>query len=113
MDVLLNTLKTAIKDATALAYLQAVEVIEDETFVPEEPGFPLVGLIDGGTVPRSMPGKKDIETLTVGVVAFQSIALDEPGASSRYFFFADPPESRAPAIRFRRRRAGSGLRPRA
>lgn len=79
METLLSTLKTTI--AAGLIYLRAVEVIEAEEFVPEEPGFPLVGLLDGGLVPISRPNQKDQEQLTVGIVAYQAIALDAPGAS--------------------------------
>lgn len=78
MKALLNALKPAIK--TGLTYLRAVEVIDSELLPLEEPGFPFVGLLDGGTVEKSMPGKKDLEELTVKVVPYQSILLDEPGA---------------------------------
>lgn len=80
MDTLLDALRTTIKNAGTLSYLRATEILEDRTLVPEEPGFPIVGLLDGGTAPRSMPGKKEIEELNVDVVPYQSIMLDQPGA---------------------------------
>lgn len=81
MKALLEAIKTAIEAAPDLTYLTWVGVIENEAFVPEEPGFPLVGLVDGGVNAQSRPGPKDLESMIVGVVAFQSIALDDPGAS--------------------------------
>jgi len=81
MDDLLSALKTAIAAASSLSYLRGTEILEDKTLPPEELGFPFVGLLDGGTAPRSMPGQKKVEELTVEVVPYQSILLDSPGAA--------------------------------
>ena|SRR5688572_6300527 len=79
MESLLNAITSDLE--TNLPYLHWVGVIEHEGLVPEEPGFPLIGLIEGGYTTQSLPGKKDLESLSVGVVAFQSILLTEPGAA--------------------------------
>ena len=79
MKDLLDALVAAIP--AGLAYLNWCGVIENELLAPEGVAFPFAGLIDDGSVYQSRPGKHDIEVLSVGVVAFQAIALDEPGAS--------------------------------
>lgn len=79
MKDLLTALTAAIP--AGLSYLTWCGVIENELLAPEELAFPFVGLIDDGTRFESRPGKHDIEILNVGVVGFQSIALDDPGAS--------------------------------
>ena len=79
MKDLLTALAAAIP--AGLAYLNWCGVIENELLAPEGIAFPFVGLIDDGSLYQSRPGKHDIEALNVGVVAFQAIALDEPGAS--------------------------------
>ena len=81
MKLLLQVITTAIAAAPALSYLQWVGVLDSEYVPPpEEPGFPLVGLIDGGILPTSLPGRKDLEALSVRVVAYQSLLDAEPGA---------------------------------
>ena len=79
MKQLLTALTSQI--ALQVPYLRWVGVLESELLPPEEPGFPIVGLLDGGTVNDSRPGQKDIQTLTVIVLPYQSIILDEPGAA--------------------------------
>lgn len=79
MEDLLNALKTEI--AANLNYLGGVDILDGEEFVPEEAVFPVVGLLDGGTVHQSMPGKKDLDILSVKIVPYQAVILDTPGAS--------------------------------
>lgn len=79
MEDLLKALKTEI--AANLSYLGAVEILDGEEFVPGEAIFPLIGLLDGGTVHQSMPGKKDLDVLSVKIVPYQAVFLDTPGAS--------------------------------
>jgi len=79
MKALLEALVTAI--AGELDYLSWVGVLDDELLPPEEPAPPFVGLKDGGIIPQSLPSKKDVETLTVHVLVYQSLLDAEPGAS--------------------------------
>jgi hypothetical protein len=79
MKALLDAMVTAI--AGELDYLSWVGVLDDELLPPEEPAPPFVGLKDGGIVLQSLPGKKDLEVLTVYVIAYQSVLGAAPGAS--------------------------------
>lgn len=79
MKALLDALVTAI--SANLAYLRWTGVLADELLPPEGPQAPFVGLKDGGIVPQSLPGKKDLEVLTVYVIPYQSLFDSEPGAS--------------------------------
>jgi hypothetical protein len=79
MEELLAALVAKIK--TGLPYLFDVQVIDDESLPPDVASYPCVGLMDGGTVHQSMPGKKDKDTLTVRAIAYQEIIDDKPGAS--------------------------------
>lgn len=79
MKALLDALVTAI--SADLTYLRWTGVLDSELLPPEEPGFPLVGLKDGGITRESRPNKKDIETLTVLVIPYQSLFLAEPGGA--------------------------------
>jgi hypothetical protein len=79
MQTLLSAIRT--QAPILLDYLQGCEVFEDETSLPMSCKFPYLGLLDGGITLESKPGKKDIQVLTVGFVAYQSIIINQPGAS--------------------------------
>lgn len=79
MRELLKSLVVTIRGG--LPYLSWVGVLDDELLPPEEPAPPFAGVRDGGIVATSLPGGHDIEVLTVHVVAYQALFLDEPGAA--------------------------------
>ena len=79
MEALLTAIVADLE--TNLTYLEWVGVIEHEGLIPASPQFPMIGVIEGGYAAQSLPGKKDLETLNVGVVAYQQIILTEPGAA--------------------------------
>ncbi len=77
-----NLLNAIAEDlALNLAYLKWVKVIDSENLVPDGLEFPGVGLRDGAQSFGSLPGKKDMEQLTVMVVPYQSLSLGTPGAA--------------------------------
>ena len=81
MKDLLLAIQTALRNASSLAYLHSVEILDDEMLIPEEPAFPFVGLIAGDIGYASIPNKGDSEDYTVIVVVYQSLVLEEMGAS--------------------------------
>jgi hypothetical protein len=64
-----------------LPYLQWVGILESEQELPATIALPALGLKDGGLVSQSLPGKKDIETITMFFVAYQQVLDAEVGAS--------------------------------
>ena len=81
MDTLLVAVRDAIKNSASLAYLQGVNVIDDELLPPEEIGWPQVGVKDGDWDNEPKEFQKGTEILRVRVTAYQSVLLATPGAS--------------------------------
>ena len=81
MKDLLLAIQSALRTAPSLAYLHSVEILDDEVLIPEEPAFPMVGLLAGTIEYRSRPNKKEDEDCVVIVVVYQSLVLEEMGAS--------------------------------
>ncbi len=79
MKDLLTAMVAAISDS--LNYLRWVGVIDSELLPNDHVGYPQVGLLEGGSVPKSMPGRKDLEELTVQAIVYQSIIESDPGGS--------------------------------
>lgn len=79
MDNLLTAIKTDL--AANLAYLQGVNILDDELLPPEEIGFPQVGIKDGDEENSPPAYQKDSEALRVRVTVYQSVLLQTPGAS--------------------------------
>ena len=81
MKTLLLAIQAALQAAPSLAYLHSVEILDDELLIPEEAAFPFVGLIAGDILYGSIPNRTDLEDYTVIVVPYQSLVLEEMGAS--------------------------------
>ena len=64
-----------------LSYLQWVRAIDNELLPPDGVAFPGVGVKDGDIDYESHPGTRDKETLTITVVAYQSLLDGSPGAA--------------------------------
>jgi hypothetical protein len=79
MRALLELIEARVR--AALPYLSWVGVLDNELLPPPEPPPPFVGIRDGGLIPQSRPGLKDIETLSVLVIPYQRLLDGEPGAS--------------------------------
>lgn len=79
MEALLDAIVTAIR--AALPYLTWVGVLDDELLPPDGPQPPFVGIKDGGLTARSLPGKKDDETMSIFIIVYQSLVDQEHGAS--------------------------------
>ena len=64
-----------------LPYLSWVGVIADPLLPPQSHAPPFVGLLDGGLSEQSLPNRNDLQTLTVGIVAYQALQIEDSGAA--------------------------------
>jgi hypothetical protein len=79
MKQLLDNVVARIRDQ--LSYLRWVGVLDDPRLPPKAVEPPFVGVKDNGVIAVSLPGRKDDETLSVIVVAYQALYLEEHGAA--------------------------------
>lgn len=79
METLLPLIVARVRQE--LPFLSWVGVLDSELLPPAEPQPPFVGVKDAGLSAQSQPGRKDLETLSVLVVAYQRVLDSEPGAS--------------------------------
>lgn len=79
MEQLLRDIITRLQ--SSLPYLHWIGALDDELLPPATVMPPFVGVKDGGLLSPSLPGQKDKETLTVIMIAYQSLNLGETGAA--------------------------------
>lgn len=79
MEQLLRDIITRLQ--SSLPYLHWIGALDDELLPPATVMPPFIGVKDGGLLSPSLPNQKDKETLTVLVIAYQSLNLGETGAA--------------------------------